>query len=523
MESKFASFITLDSCIKSALIDTGENGTQLYNRYLSWTIRAVNELGFDVFRHFKEALVKVDQNTFAAKLPDDYVQYMRVGLLNTPNEFLPFTKNDGIVFTQNIHVPACHCDVCGCNDDICESITEADVTNTEVTISTPVMRCNYAAVFDVGGAYNFTFKVVSSLQDGVTKQIQRDVTNEAGLDALMSELGWTKTAQYTYSISNQSILWGKFVVKQGSLFNVYVNEVSCTVGNEDVTYTNTEQVCVDAQGNITKEICLYGYNTYSTRCNYYLNLTAIQDVDFPLAGGSYAKGGQSHSITTINDFNSLIAFFEGLGFTAGSSTGLFYLNQSPDTWQTVTFPSIPLTVNFGSDSCTTQSVGQKCTTTHACQVEVNPDCGCIALTDATVNLLLLNGVIINQAYQRWIQGGSMLQTLAVAGNVLGYFNINKETNVIQFNQGLPYKAVYIQYYSANQVDSGDYLVPVQAQEAIIAYIDYKSKWSKSNAPLYEKQRAEKYWYNEKSKLKQRLSPLILQEFTDILRTLPIRP
>lgn len=593
-------WISVNNIVKSAMLDMGDSTPTNYNRYLSWIIRGVNELGYDVFKRFKEVLLKVDTSTYTALLPNDYVQQVRVGLINTNGEYLPFTYNPNIVF--DVEVPACHCD-CGCTSEICETITEGNVEQTDVVIATPVVQCDYSVVMSfveyddicvdpqfpftltvvningfttnygevflnqgaldafilentvlglqyvingtyvvgiIGTAYSCTktpslvndypMTIVSYVKNGVTVTDGTVVADQAALTAYMLSLGFTLNDlapdANTYVITNSNDTWSNFIIEGETIDaqTAIVSPTSCSATTTNQTYVNTCQTCVAENGEITKQCCVWGS-------------VAISEYDYEIVLLISRDGGFSYKIndavitidgveTAIGELDSIIEmidYLEGLGF--------FVVDLDPltlrKTGSSVVYESISsvlqgITVEFTQSNHITSEIEKKCYVEHICVAEVVPECGCIVVTDAIVDVLNTNSILENQAYNRYKRGGSLLQTYATAGNVLGYYNVNKENNIMYFNTGMPHRAVYLQYYSANEVDSGDFLVPVQAQETLIAYLDYKSKWSKSNVPLYEKQRAEKYWYNEKTKLKARLNPILMSEVQDILRTL-IRP
>jgi hypothetical protein len=593
-------WISVDNIIKSAMIDFGETTPVMKNRFMSWIIRGVNELGYDVFKRFKEVLLKVDSSTYTALLPNDYLQQVRVGLINTNGEYLPFTYNPNIVF--DVEVPACHCD-CGCTSEICETITEENVEQTDVVIATPVVQCDYSVtllfsqwenavgvkcgnpvfplfvvsitvggftstinqsfatvnlysaflasyiivgmpytlVLNDGADYScattvshytdYPMTIVSYVKNGVTVLDGTIFADQAALTAYMLTLGWTLNNlapnPSTYVIANSNFTWGVFNIESQTTAHqqAVVLNSSCSSTTVSQTYVNTCQTCVAENGEITKQCCVWGSVAIS-EYDYEIEIPAGRDggFAFPLTDGVITINGTNTSIASMVGIAALTTYMEGLGFYVTSLEPLvFRKTGSTDVYGTLSSVLQEITLSFTQANHITYEVVKKCNVEHICVAEVVPECGCIVVTDAIVDVLNSNSILQNQAYNRYKRGGSLLQTYATAGNVLGYYNVNKENNIMYFNTGMPHRAVYLQYYSANEVDSGDFLVPVQAQETLIAYLDYKSKWSKSNVPLYEKQRAEKYWYNEKTKLKARLNPILMSEIQDILRTAPIRP
>ena len=514
-----AAWITLDSAIKGYLIRKGESNSALYNKNLSLAIDCINELGYDVFKHFKEEILCVDQSTLTAKLPDDFVEYTKVGLINNNSEFIPLTYNDLMVSTD-VPTQECHCD-CGCSSPICESITSE--VDTPVSLITQVKQCSYIVNFNV---VSFPYTILTANTSDGVKQIQQTFTDFTGLDALFISLGWTvNSGTGMYEIDNSATVWAQFNLSGSQ--TIYVNEASCVVNSVTNTYTNTVKVKVNQDKSITKQTCLWGIASIPTLINSYITIGG-SNLSFPFTNVHYIKNGLTTNVSNIATQNDLINFFTGLGFSILIDTDINvkFRTTSTDTWQFFGYTDSGTharLIGFLNQAPQNQIAEQKCHTETICFVEEVKPCGCVTVSDATVNVLTQLNILNNQAYQRWLNGGSLYQTLAIAGNVWGYFKIDKAKGIVMFDKYWYQKGIYIQYYSANQVDSGDYLIPVQAKDAVMAYLNYASKMWKDNVSMPEKELAAKMWNTEKNNLKQYLNPFTEQDLLDIWRQTPSRP
>lgn len=481
----------------------------------------------------------VDGNTYTLPEADTY-NYL-VDWLNTT-----FTGTWGLNIVPDFggHVRVNVID--GTGQHIYTSLTLTDDDSDTVTFNFPRETTfgSILAITDLDGCINteavapiinnptlvyvppFTLNTVTT-STGL-RQIQQTISNETELDILMSELGWTKSATETYEIDSQPFIWEQFnLTVSGSPVIMFVNEFSCTIVTENSNYTDTVKIKINQDKSITKQTCLWGSAGITTQCNYNISFTGT--LNFPFTAITYSKNGITTSVPDIVSQAALITFFNGLGFatlTNNSTSTSFRINQTTDTWTNFLYhdgQGSAVVKTFGKTACTSSLVEQKCHTETLCFVEEIKPCGCVTVSDATVNVLTQLNILNNQAYLRWLNGGSLYQTLAIAGNVWGYFNIDKFKGIVRFDKYWYQKAIYIQYYSANEVDSGDFLIPVQAKDAVMAYINYASKIMKDNVSATEKELAMKMWNNEKGKLKQYLNPFTEQDWLDLIRQLPVRP
>lgn len=72
---------TLDYCVNMVLADIGETSTRYKQQYLNYAIAGFRRLNLaGMMPTTKTVLLDIDQNTNTAILPDDYVDYLKVGL-----------------------------------------------------------------------------------------------------------------------------------------------------------------------------------------------------------------------------------------------------------------------------------------------------------------------------------------------------------------------------------------------------------------------------------------------------------
>jgi len=347
--------------------------------------------------------------------------------------------------------------------------------------------------------------------------IDRVLKSEYELDAYFQELGWTKTTSYTYTVSS-SRDWGVFNVTMHTLkdIDLWIAQTSCSVDVVSDVYKNTTRICQDESGNIIQESCVYGFTPIMPNCNYYVNMSGVI-FGGASANNKYTVNGVEYSMGVINNSGQLRSKMLTFGFVTDASNPLtFRAYGSFNVWNNFKVNNVdyPPTNNYCLEG---YEIVQKCTTTTICNIP-KKECGCPELNDEIVNTLYTCGWINAQACQRYIRGGDMYMKQALYDSAWGWFNVDYYNGVIQLNDSFGLDTIYLEYYSANEIDDAEYLVPLLAQDALISYIDMMRTRSKVNIPLYEKQRSEKRYSVEKKKLSQRLTPLRIQELLDILRT-----
>ncbi len=278
-----AAFITLDSAIKKAMVAIGETTEAMYQRYMQWAMIAVDELNCDVFKNFQRTFLGVDGATQSAKLPDDYAQMVRIGLMTQNNEFVPLAYNPSLITT--VEVPECdtiedHCD-CGCNDELCAAIGHSNISTTtedvvingttytktisvctssdgkvirkicQPTVTNPTQTCNY----------QITFSRTTSELTGhpwsnfyLTKNNQQifvgDVANSAALTTIMDANGFSLVSQgvssIVYGITATPNVWtiATYNDTDGGSHRVEFAQSSCVTPTPTVeTICYEEEVC----------------------------------------------------------------------------------------------------------------------------------------------------------------------------------------------------------------------------------------------------------------------------------------
>ena len=90
-----------------------------------------------------------------------------------------------------------------------------------------------------------------------------------------------------------------------------------------------------------------------------------------------------------------------------------------------------------------------------------------------------------------------------------------DKNIIMCSQDFPSNTLYLIWTGVGNIDTMTY-VPLVAQDAIEAHIDWKYKANKSNTPLGEKREAERLYYIEERKMMIRLDDFGRTELNRIL-------
>lgn len=76
-------------------IDESNQDRSSYRRLFPIAMRGIMDLGLDVFFSSKTCRLNIDAN-MTVKLPDDYVQYIRIGVLNSKGEIATLIRNDNL-------------------------------------------------------------------------------------------------------------------------------------------------------------------------------------------------------------------------------------------------------------------------------------------------------------------------------------------------------------------------------------------------------------------------------------------
>lgn len=102
------------------------------------------------------------------------------------------------------------------------------------------------------------------------------------------------------------------------------------------------------------------------------------------------------------------------------------------------------------------------------------------------------------------------------GHYMGEYRINLDQNRIEIDTNSDYSEIVMEYV-ADEARSSDPEVHVYAEEALRAYMYYKTVERKSSVPMAEKQRARSEYYNERRKANARLSGFTKDEALKTIR------
>lgn len=100
---------------------------------------------------------------------------------------------------------------------------------------------------------------------------------------------------------------------------------------------------------------------------------------------------------------------------------------------------------------------------------------------------------------------------------IGDFRIDDQCGVMVLDNSFPTDYVIMEYVAAPSEDCG-YKVPVQAQEALIAWIswrDINQQAASRNVSIYDKERRRKEYYNQKRLARERIKPIRIQDIYNV--------
>jgi hypothetical protein len=97
MSSQERNFITLDSVIND-YIDESEQSIHKYAKLYNIAYRGMETLGLDFFYKIKSVKLPVDTTNFTVRLPNDYLNYTKIGVLNAKGEIIPLKFNTKMTF-----------------------------------------------------------------------------------------------------------------------------------------------------------------------------------------------------------------------------------------------------------------------------------------------------------------------------------------------------------------------------------------------------------------------------------------
>jgi hypothetical protein len=403
--------------------------------------------------------------------------------------------------------------------EYCESENVIEIPITSIEDCVDAIGIRFPLTIDSISIFDSTTEFYQNPSD--VQVVNRVFNNQEELDQFMTELGWTITGENIYTLTSPEY-WVSF---NGNVYNGDTDRSFTTLNaidvvEEQVEYTNLTTICVNESGDITKQETVHGFGDNVERCTYYFT---TDTTTFPKTDNTYTKDGIEYTMPDFDDFNEMSDYLYDLGIRQNNN----YDPQTSEDMEFVIYDTASVYENIiiggeevpiSTEDCyENREINSVTTNTLMCYVP-KKECGCPELNDEVVNTLSRCGIISTQAWWRYLRGGDLYMKQALYDSAWGWFNINYNTGVIQLNDSFGLDTIYLEYYSANEIDSADYLVPLLSQDALISYIDMLRVRSKSNVPLYEKQRTEKRYSVEKKKLSQRLTPLRVQELLDILRT-----
>lgn len=105
-------YYDLDYCVNSVLADMGETSKRHYQKFLNYAVEAYRRLnlGNMVAPSIKTAKLDIDSNTKTAQLPDDYVDFLKVGY-SCHGVIINLDYNDDLRFelSNDVFPDACDC------------------------------------------------------------------------------------------------------------------------------------------------------------------------------------------------------------------------------------------------------------------------------------------------------------------------------------------------------------------------------------------------------------------------------
>lgn len=246
---------------------------------MSWALRGVNLLEWDVSTNYKRVYLGVDTSTMTVKLPDDCVSVISVGTINSNNEFMPLVYNDKIVITPE--TVSCdnepHCS-CGCTDELCYSIGQSNFETTtedvvinggtytktitictasngdiikktcEPVVTNPTQTCDYEITIEMGDDI-IPFTNVKILKNNV-EQFVGDIADISAMITLFDAYGFDTSGSVDTTFNavktGSSDVWGyvKYTTSALSTLTESFDQSNCSNPTPTVeTYCHEETIC----------------------------------------------------------------------------------------------------------------------------------------------------------------------------------------------------------------------------------------------------------------------------------------
>ena len=95
--SQQRNYITLDSIIND-YIDESEQSVHKYAKLYNIAVRGMEKLGLDFFYKIRSVKIPIDTTNYTAQLPNDYISYTKIGVLNSAGEIIPLKFNSKMTF-----------------------------------------------------------------------------------------------------------------------------------------------------------------------------------------------------------------------------------------------------------------------------------------------------------------------------------------------------------------------------------------------------------------------------------------
>lgn len=95
--SQTRNYITIDSVIND-YIDESEQSVHKYAKLYNIAVRGMEKLGLDFFYKIRTVKVPIDTTNYTAQLPNDYISYTKIGVLNSVGEIIPLKFNNKMTY-----------------------------------------------------------------------------------------------------------------------------------------------------------------------------------------------------------------------------------------------------------------------------------------------------------------------------------------------------------------------------------------------------------------------------------------
>ena len=101
-KKSYAQYVTLREVVNDLLISIGEDSQHNFLRYFRLGMNGVRELHYDALQEVRAIQLPVD-STYKINLPNDYVNYIRVSILDNNNFVVPLGRNSDYLNIADKH------------------------------------------------------------------------------------------------------------------------------------------------------------------------------------------------------------------------------------------------------------------------------------------------------------------------------------------------------------------------------------------------------------------------------------